>query len=296
MPVNLVQAIASFGQEDVILASDAGLLSRRALTIDPDKIQTGPNGEKVIRPGLVLYKIAGATLHRVGLRTTLAAAATASSTTSLTLAEFGKIYQSKAAQYFAPGDVLKVLRPYGTITLALTWDTDDTVTVVVAGRSVTYTPGSATLATAATNLAAAINANPAHSELVTAIAAGAVVYLFSKTRDAYSLSVSETTTGDGTATASGATLVGNVTIGTIDTAGVNVTAGTVTLAAASAVTLPIGAPIGVEGEPWGLIFNAHNAAKFDNDIAGFNGAAVYGDRLPYWDGDIAKALNQIYFV
>ncbi len=296
MPVNLIQKIADFSQEDVILASDANLASRRALTIDPDKIQAGPNGEKVVRSGVILYKIAGATKHRVGLRANLAAAVTASSTTSLNLGDIGKVYQSKAAQYFAPGDVLKVLRPYGSLTLTLTWDTDDTLTVVIAGQSVTYTPGSAVLATGAATVAAAINASPIHSKLVTAVASGAIIYLFSKSRQAHSLAATAATTGDGEVTVSAALLAGNTTIGTIDTAGVNVTAGTVTLAAASAVTLPVGAPVGVEGEPWGLIVGAHNAAKFDTDVAGFTGGAVYGDRLPYWDSEVAAALAQIYFV
>ena len=292
MPVNLVQSVASFGQEDVILASDAGLLSRRALTVDPEKIQAGPNGEKVIRPGIVLYKIPGAELHRVGLRTKLAAPTTAASTTSLTLAEFGKVYQSSSAQYFAPGDVLKVLRPYATITLAGTWASNNILTLVVNGQTKSITAGSTLLATIATNVATAINADPSLSKVVEAIASGDVIYLFSRTMQPFTVTATEDATGTATVSA----LSSNVTIGTIDTAGVNVTAGTVRLAAAAAVTLPVGAPIGMDGEPWGLIFNAHNAAKFDNDIAGFNGAAVYGERLPYWDGDIANALNQIYFV
>ena len=294
MPTNLLHTTNSFLQEDVIHASDVGLQSRRALTVDDAKVMADAGGKKIVRPGLILYKIAGATKHRVGLRATLAAAITASSTTSLNLGEIGKIYQSKAAQYFAPGDVVKVLRPYATVTLALTWDDDDTATLVINGQTRVFTPGSATLATGAATVAAAINADPVLSKIVVAIAAGAIIYLFSKSLAPFSLAASADTTGNGTATAS--TVLSGVTVGTIDTAGVNVTAGTVTLAAAAAVSLPIGAPVGVEGEPWGLILGAHDAGKADNDIAGFTGGAMYGDRIPYWDGDIAAALNNITLV
>lgn len=294
MPTNLLHTTNSFLQEDVIHASDVGLQSRRALTVDPAKITADAGGKKIVRPGLILYKIAGATKHRVGIRANLAAAITASSTTSLNLGNIGVIYQSKAAQYFSPGDVVSVLRPYATITLALTWDSDDTVTVVLNGNTRAFTPGSATLATGAATVAAAINANPVFNKIVTAIAAGAIIYLFSTSREPFSLSISgDGTTGDGTATASAVT--GNVTVGTIDTAGVNVTAGTVTLAAASAVTLPIGAPVGVDGEPWGLILGAYDAGKADNDIAGFTGGAMYRERIPYWDDEVAAALNNITF-
>lgn len=295
MPTNLLHTTNSFLQEDVIHASDVGMQSRRALTVDDAKVMADAGGKKIVRPGLILYKISGATKHRVGLRATLAAAVTASSTTSLNLGDIGKIYQSKAAQYFAPGDVVKVLRPFATVTLALTWADDDTLTLLINGHTRIFTPGSATLATGVATVATAINADPVLSKLVTAIPADAILYLFSKSLEPFSLSVvGDGTAGDGTATAS--TVLSGVTVGTIDTAGVNVTAGTVTLAAAAAVTLPIGAPVGVDGEPWGLILGAHDAGKADNDIAGFTGGAMYGDRIPYWDGDIAAALNNITFV
>jgi hypothetical protein len=292
MPVNLLKEIAGFDQEDVILASDAGLLTRRALTVDPDKIQANADGEKVIRPGVILYKIAGATKHRVGLRANLAAAITASSTTSLNLGEIGKVYQSKAAQYFAPGDVVKVLRPYATITISGTWAEANVLTLVVNGQTKAVTAGSSNTATVATTVAAAINADPSLSKVVLAIAGGSVVYLFSQSLEPFSLSATENASGDATVSA----VTSGVTVGTIDTAGVNVAAGTVTLAAAAAVTLPAGAPVGVEGEAWGLVVGPHNAGKFDSDVTGYTGGAVYGERLPYWDGDIANALDQIYFV
>jgi len=292
MPTNLLHTTNSFLQEDVIHASDVGLQSRRALTVDDTKVMADAGGKKIVRPGLILYKIAGATKHRVGLRAKLAAAVTASSTTSLNLGDIGKVYQSKAAQYFAPGDVVKVLRPYATMTIAGTWVEASVITLVLNGLTKLITAGSATVATIATNVANAINADPALNKVVEAVAGGAIVYIFSKTSAPFSVSATEN--ADGTAVVSTVTV--GATVGTIDTAGVNVTAGTVTLAAAAAITLPAGAPVGVEGEPWGLILGAHDAGKADNDIAGFTGGSVYGERIPYWDGDIAAALDNITFV
>ena len=296
MPTGLLHTTNSFEQEDVIHASEAGLFSPRALTLDPAKFTANANAKKILRAGSIIYKIAGATMHRAGIRTKLDAAITASSTTVLDLVQQGAIHKSETAGYFVAGDVLKVLRPYGSITLADTWAGSDTATATVDGHAVTFTAAGATLADIATGLAAAINADPILSKLVVAIADGAVVYIFSLSLKPYSLAAAETTAGDGTATASGTDLTGNVTIGTIASNGVDVPNGQVTLAAAAAISLPSGAPIGIEGTPWGLTMGAFDIGKADNDVTGFTGGPVYGDRLVYWDDDIAAALPQITFV
>lgn len=292
---NVLSAQTTFVPEPRILANDEGVRHRPALSVDADKVQADANGNKIARSGSVLYKLSDGT-GRLNLRAEIEAAITASSTTSIQLEQHSGKYVSEMCQFFDDGDVLAVVRPYGTITLALTWDADDTVAVVLAGQSKTYTPGSATLATAATNLAAAINADPLHGRLVLAIAAGAIVYLFSKTLDAHGLSVTADTTGDGTATASGTSLRGNVTIGTIDTDGVSVSGGTIGLAAAAAISLPVGAPIGVAGAtPYSVLDSSFNLAEGETDISGIMSGLIYGNRLPYWDGDIAAELSEIKF-
>lgn len=284
----------TFRQEEHIIANDQGLRMRPALTVDADLVQLDADGNKVVRPGSILYKLASGK-GRLNVRATLGAAVTASSTTSLNLGNQGVQYTSKMAQFFNAGDVIRVLRPYATITLALTWDADDTVTVILNGNTRVFTPGSATLSTGAATVATAINADPVFSKLVVAIASGAIIYLFSRSLAPFSLSITgDGTTGDGTATAS--TVLSNVTVGTIDTAGVNVTAGTVTLAAAAAVTLPSGAPVGLaDAAPYSVVHYSANLAEGETDISGLMSALIYGDRLPYWDGDIAAELPEIKF-
>lgn len=303
MPSNLLHTTNTFLQEDVIHASHMGLFSPRALTVDSSKIQLDADNRKIVRPGTVLYKIAGQDLGRVGIRTKLESAIAATTTTVVSLIQQGAIYQSETAQYFADGDELKVLRPYGTVAISGVLAADDTLTATINSHSVTYTltaddvagDAAADLVAAAAGLAAAINADPIASRLVEAISDGVdTVYIFSKSLKPYSLAASEATAGTGAATASGTELAGNVTIGTIDASGVSVANGTVTLAAAAAVTLPAGSPIGVEGMPWGLVLGAYDATKADDDVTGFSSGPIYGDRLPYWDDDIADSLQMTF--
>ncbi|MEM6838132.1 MAG: hypothetical protein AAF609_14905, partial [Cyanobacteria bacterium P01_C01_bin.120] len=280
----------TFNQEQHILASEEGIRRRPALTVDENQVQLGVSGNKIVRPGSILYKD-GNNNGRLNVRTKTGAAVTAAFTTFIDIAPFTGQYDSEMVQFLDDGDVLQVLRPYSFITLADTWDADDTAALVIDGQSVTYTPGSADLNTAASNLAVAINADFYHSKLVEAVTEGSIVYIFSRSRRTYSLAVTATTTGDGTATANDATLVGGVEVGTIDAGGVNVSLGTVTLAAAAAVSLPSGAPIGVSGwVPYSVVKDSFNLAEGETDISGLLAALIYGERLPYWDEDIASEL------
>jgi len=281
----------TFRQEEHIIANDQGLRMRPALTVDADLVQRDVDGNKVVRPGSILYRLASGK-GRLNVRATLGAAVTASSTTSLNLGNQGVQYTSKMAQFFNAGDVLRVVRPYATITFVGTWAADSVTTLVLNGLTRTIVAGSTTLATIATNAATAINADPVLSKVVEAIAAGAILYLFS--RSSASFTVSATENADGSVTVS--TVLAGVTVGTIDTAGVNVTAGTVTLAAAAAVSLPVGAPVGLTGaEPYSVVHYSANLAEGETDISGLMSALIYGDRLPYWDGDIAAELPEIKF-
>ena len=284
----------SFFPESNVLASDEDIRHNLALTIAPSSIAP-IDGRQTVRPGSVLYKLGSEA--RVNIRTSLKLATTSGATTTVTLAdEPGLQYSSKTARFFKPGDVLQVTRPMGTVTLALTWAAADTVTVTVAGQPITYAATSGTLADIATGLAAKINATPPVNQLVEAIAAGAIVYLFSQSNAVLSLTVAAVTDGNGTATASGAALVPNAPLGTIDANGVNAAAGTVTLAAAAGTTLPIGAPVGIAGAvAHGLVVNSFEVAEGQNDISSVYSAFVWGERLPYWDGDIAAQLPEIRF-
>lgn len=108
----------------------------------------------------------------------------------------------------------------GTITLAGTPASTETITVVIDGTSVvtTLTVGTAaSLTTAAAAVAAAINANATVAAKVVATSAAAVVTITaitSGTVSAYTLTTSETM-ASGTSTASGATLAG-AAVSTVD--------------------------------------------------------------------------------
>jgi hypothetical protein len=281
----------TFNQEEHIIANDQGLRMRPALTVDADLVQLDADGNKVVRPGSILYKLASGK-GRLNVRATLGAAVTASSTTSLNLGNQGVQYTSKMAQFFNAGDVIRVLRPYATITIAGAWAADNVLTLVLNGQTSAIVAGSTVVATIASKVATDINADPVLSKVVQAIAGGAVVYLFSQSLASFTVSATEN--ADGTATVS--TVTAGVTVGTIDTAGVNVTAGTVTLAAAAAVTLPAGAPVGLTGAtPYSVVHYSANLAEGETDISGLMSALIYGDRLPYWDGAIAAELPEIKF-
>lgn len=294
MPVNMLTTTGSFKQEDTVHAGRPDPTKTRSLTVDPDKVAADANAQKIIKPGTILYKISGATQHRVGIRSKLENAITTSST-ALTLIEEGATYTNKTARYFADGDVLKVLRPYGTVTLSATWAANDTVTVIVDGHGVTYIAASSTLSDIATGLAAAINADSILGQIVEAIAIGAVVYIFAKELRVYSLSEAVVTAGDGDAAASGAQLVGNVTIGTVNASGVNTTAGTLTLTSTAAIALPAGAPIGIEGTPYGVVLAPYDLIDGESDVSAYSAVPLFESRLAYWDGDIAKNLPELSF-
>jgi len=267
----------------------------KGLTIDTSYLVADSDGNKYIKAGAILAKLSTG-YGRVLGQTRLGAIATSSSTTALTVDD-GLIFKA--------GGAIIVTRPYAYITLALTWDTDDTMTCTLDGQAFTVTPGSATLATGATTAAAALNALPQFAAKAEAYATGAVIYVFSKTLKTYSFAASEATTGDGTATASGTILLSGVSVGTVH-ASTAPTATTLTLAAASSVTLPIGAPVGVYCAPndiYGLTAQKHLVAStnasitpMSNDIAAYEDGSFYQARLPYWDDAIAEALPTIALV
>jgi hypothetical protein len=135
MPTNLIHSLAEFQQEDTILASDVGLVSSRALTIDDEGVVANAAGNKIIRAGTVAYKLPSQTMGRVGLRTKTAEEIT-ESTTTFKVVDQGVIYQTTSAAYFKPGDVLVEL------------GNGDAIGVV---ESINYEDGEITLATASQN-------------------------------------------------------------------------------------------------------------------------------------------------
>jgi len=294
MPTNTYSTLTFSGAEATVLATE-NAYAPKGLTMDLTYLQADTDGNKYVKAGAILAKLSTGLGRVLGL-TRLSAIATASSTTALTVDD---------GLNFKAGESIIVARPYASVTLALNWDTDDTMTVTLDGQAFTVTPGSATVATGATNAAAALNALPQFAAKAEAYATGAVIYVFSKTMKTYSFAASEATTGDGTATASGTVLLSGVSVGTVH-ASTAPTATTLTLAAASAVTLPVDAPIGVYVAPndiYGLTANKYllssTASEVDemvNDLAAYDEGVFYQSRLPYWDDAISEALPKISLV
>lgn len=193
------------------------------------------------------------------------------------------------AQVFAANDVLYPVHPYGTVTIASTWAANDTATVTINGIAVTYTATGSTLASIASGIAAAINAHASLSQIVTAIASGAVVSILGKDgRTLYTLAASESTAGDGTATASASALVGPTTaLGTIST--VNATTGAIVLSGNAGLALPVGTPVRVREDDV-LAICPHEFEFSTRDRYVFPGVTesrgVYEQSLPYIDDEL----------
>ena len=287
-----------------VLVNENGLESPRSFAIDATKVTSfsGADGktQKIIYPG-VFAADAGSGKIRPIPRSLTGAALVASTTTSFTVS-------ANTARHFIAGEALSVIAPYAVFTFANTWAANDTANAVIDGVTVTTTAAGADLAVEAAAMATAINANIFLKSKVAAIADGtSKVYVYAKDfASFYTTTASETTAGDGTFAAGAAAMSGNVSIGTIDS--VAVATDTITLTAASSISLPVGFPIGVasvlpydsNGEPFGLL-SPNNELDLeyspDENIHGvFVGANVYRDRLVYVDGQLEALLPEIHFV
>lgn len=263
-------------------------------TVDLAYLQADANGSKFVKAGSVIVNIPSSDYVRVLPLSTVAAALTATDTT-VTVAD---------AKIFANNDALVIARPYATLTFGGTVATGNTVTLTLQGQALTYTlvAGDTTTTIAAASFAAFINAGVA-SDKVLAIASGAIVYFYSKTGLPY-LFATSVTGGGITSTASAATMQENVAIASIHaTTAINGTTNVIALAAGSAVTQPVGAPIGVFVKPSdirGLTVQKLLLAStqtllnaLTNDVAIYREADIYTQLIPYWDAALNSALPQI---
>lgn len=216
---------------------------------------------------------------------------------------------------FIPTDVLSIIAPSVRLTISSTstgWAANDTVAVTINGIATTYTVvagdigGSltATNSNIAAKVISAIAANPYASRLVSGLSvagtspATVIVFWAKDFTSLYSFTASATST-NGTATASGAVFVPNVSIGTISA--VNPDTDVVTISAAS-VSVPLGMPIGVAAsspENLGLLspeLPIDLLYREAQNYALYLEAEVYGARLPYIDGQLTALYPAIYLV
>jgi hypothetical protein len=276
--------------EDINILATSHYRAPISRTIDLDFIQADANGSKFLKAGSIICNIPNSDFVRV-LPVTKVAAAVAVNDTAVTVTD---------ASVFKSGGTLTILRPFGTLTFGGNPIADNTVTLALQSQNLTYTilASDTTTTIAATSFAAFINAGVA-SDKVSAIAAGPIVNIYSKTGIAYTFTTS--VTGTGISSTASNTVMQERAIGTIN--GINTTTNVITLAAGSAVALPIGAPIGVSvksSDILGLtvqkVLVGSTQTLLDaltNDIAVYNYADIYTSLIPYWDAAIAAALPRI---
>jgi hypothetical protein len=294
--MSLNSRVATFAstEEDYNVIASNEVCATFFKTLDINYLQPDSNGSKYVKPGSLYSSIVGSNLIRV-LPLTLMAAALAASGTALTVAD---------AKIFALGEPLVVARPFATLTFAGTPATGNTVSLIVQGQTLTYTllAGDNTASLAATSFAAFINAG-AFRGRIAAIASGAIVYFYSKAGFPYTFATA--VTGGGiTSTASAATMQENVVIGSIHASTpINATTNVITLAAGSAIALPIGMPIGVPTPITDILGMAAYRVFADStqkllnvkkqDVGIFTVADIYTSLVPYWDEAIASQLRRI---
>lgn len=299
MPTSLKTATFNAQDQDYTILATHDYEAPIGKTFDLTKFQFDSSGNKEIKPGSVISQIVGSNLVRVLPLTTVGAALAATNTT-VTVAD---------ASLFALGEALVIPRAYATLTFGGTVATGNTVSLILAGQTYTYTltSGDTTTALAAISFSAFINAIATGvPDKVLAIPNGAVVHFFSKTQSSHSFATA--VTGGGiTSTASAAIMQENTVIASISgSAAPNTTTNVITLAAGSAIALPIGAPIGVLTPYTSLLgitvkrqLVASNQALLkglSNDIPVYWEADVYLNLLPYWDKAIAQTLASIHTV
>lgn len=278
-----------YGVDKAIVAFADDISTPHSLTVTSDYLGIDADGRKALT--------AGHFVARVGSNYRFLPRATVSTAFS-TGAATGNV--SSPANVFIPGDVLYIVHPYASITFASTWAINDTVTITVNGISLTVTAASATLATIATAVAAAINASAQLGSIVQAFATGAQVFIYAANgRSLYSISSAESTVGTGTAAVDNsatALAFNNTAIGTVSV--VNPSTGLITLTGNAGINVPVGARIGVKvNEVLGVY--PHSIDFTDQprkEIAPVKQArGVYIGALPYYDTALAEDLPGIVF-
>lgn len=269
-----------------IVAFPDGIETPHSLTVTDTFLTAASDSRKTLPAGFFVAKV-GSDYRFLPRATVTVAATTGAATISVAYPEV-----------LVAGDVLSIVEPSAYITLAGTWGTGETLVVTVGGSSYTYTSGAAgvTDAAVATATAAGINSSAVLNQVVTAIASGDQLHLYSKDGTTqHTLAVSETAaSGTATIANSQTRLAPGVAIGTISL--VNTTTKIVTLTANASNPVPIGAHVGVAVDD--ILGVYVHSIDFTNkprsNIAVVSGAhGVYKNALPYHDFDIERRLPKL---
>jgi hypothetical protein len=270
----------TYNQSSAILAFCEGLAAPHSVTITSDSVQGNKDGFKEVPAGLFVSKVGN--VFRFLPRAVVTEAISTSS----------PAVKLNVWQLFKAGDVLKQVAPSATLTL-ITLAVGNTVALTGAGVTATYTAATTNTTTEAASAAIYYN-NSVLSKYLEFVASGNTVVIYGKDNvTLHPLSVTST----GTATLSGSALVKNTTaVGTVQS--FDTATGTVYLATNAAVALPLGAKVGVDvSDIVGLNIDAHDLTyeprKHINVYT--EAIGVYKDALPYFDGEIEAAVNNIRF-
>jgi hypothetical protein len=284
-----------------VLATSLGMRSPRGVDIDATLFSaySGAQGitQKIVPPGAFAAAIPGSSLFRVLPRTKLAAAS-ATNSPSLTV-------KAHTAQFFVPGDTLSVPVPFTQVTFANSWVAGETLTITVGGRVFSYVvpnPAPVDNTALAADVASKI-AKSAINGIVDAYSAGAVLTLVSANDVADAFTVAETSSA-GTALPASGNLAAGGSVGTVQSVNYNpdTNTHTITLTGNAGTALPIGTPIGdPRYSPVDLGMMSPNVAinlswEPNTHEACFTSLTVYKDRLPHWDGQLARLFREITLV
>lgn len=278
-----------------VIATELGLRSPRSVELDPALVTgyVGAQGiaQKLVPPGAFAAFIPGSSKFRVLPRTRLTAA---SSSATLSVSKH-------TAQFFVPGDTLSVVAPFSKITLAGTWVAGDSITFTVDGKPWTYVVGVAAITP--TDIAADIALKIKKSLLnatIEAAASGTDVNLISLEDDTAAFTVAKTSTA-GTALPAIGNLAYGPAIGTVQSVlyDPNTDIHQIVLTAVPVSAIPAGVPIGdLRYSPANEGMMTPNTCQdlmWANNtfVVCFTSLTVYGQRLPYWDGQLARLYPEI---
>lgn len=276
----------TYDTEADILAGVNGLRSPIHRTIDITKITADADGDKYLPAGMFYSDSTDGYCRPLPRAKVTADTGTGTAVIPVSL-----------AFPFIPGDLIRSLVPFGTVTIASSgagWVANDTITITIAGQAFVYTVVAedigGSLVITNTNIAAKIVLllTLQASRLVTATSTAGLITL--QSADEHTLSASDTG-ANGTATASGAALTGGQTVGTV--ASVNVAAKTITLTANNATALVAGMSVGTPVRAIGMMVQGILANDWMPEQGLYTGASVRIELFPYYDVLIKVGLPGI---
>lgn len=268
-----------YDSEEVIFHVPHGIRTPRSAKLYKKHISINKNSNFELPPGMFIAMTKdtdGSTIFRPLPHAKVTVAATTSSNR----------FKVKMPYMFVPGDVLNVIAPTASITVAST----AIGTLTASGQTLSYTPtGAANATEAATKWVEYLNSSVLKVDY-TFLAAGTTIHIFEN--DLTKTSTLTPTGGLGTTDATTAKVT--TTIGTI--ARIDNSTEEVVLNANAAIALPVGYPVGVQVDNiYGVYGHAivFNDYRDNIDIAVVHKACLKLSLLPFWSNYIKTYLPEV---